>query len=189
MTTEQKVALVEEVWKEYGLTTVLAAVELPRSTWYYHHHHRVSYAEKHAPLLPVLEAIACEHPEYGYRRTTKELQEGYGCPVNHKVVQRLHQLWDLRLRRSIRPPKPSGIHQTIAAAGERANLVAQLEGIGLFQVAYTDFTELRFADGQEKAYLIPIIGHCCKVVYGWAVGERANTELALLAWERAKATL
>jgi transposase InsO family protein len=67
--------------------------------------------------------------------------------------------------------------------------VAQREQIGLFQVAYTDFTELLFAGGSRKAYLMPIIGHRCKMAYGWVVGERANTALALLrAWERAKET-
>jgi transposase InsO family protein len=189
MTTEQKVALVASVQEEYGLARALAAVQLPKSTWYYHRNHRVAYTEKYAHLLPVLETIARAHPEYGYRRTTEELQQGYRYAINHKVVQRLHQIWELRLLRSTRPPRPSGIHQTIRAAGERANLVAQLEKIGLFEVAYTDFTELRFADGQEKAYLIPIIGHKCKLVYGWTVGKRAITEVALEAWEHAKETL
>jgi hypothetical protein len=26
---------------------------------------------------------------------------------------------------------------------------------------------------------MPIIGHACKMAYGWAIGERANTALAL----------
>ena len=61
-----------------------------------------------------------------------------------------------------------------------------VEEITLFQVAYTDFTELRYAGGRKKAYLMPIIDHTSKLVYGWAVGEGANTALALEAWERAK---
>jgi hypothetical protein len=39
------------------------------------------------------------------------------------------------------------VRQAIIEAGERANLVAQLEQIEIFQVAYTDFTELLYADG------------------------------------------
>jgi len=35
---------------------------------------------------------------------------------------------------------------------------------------------------------MPIIGHVCKMAYGWAVGPQANTALALTAWEIAKAT-
>ena len=188
MTTEQKVALVEGVWETYGLKPALAAVDLPRSTWYYHRNHKVSYEEKYAYLLPDLKAIAREHSAYGYRRVTVELREACGHVVNHKVVQRLHQLYELRLLRSTRAPKPSGIRQVILAAGGRVNLVAQLEQIGLFEIAYTDFTELLFADGTQKAYLIPIIGHVCKMAYGWAVGKSANTALALEAWERAEET-
>lgn len=188
MTTEQKVALVKSVWETHGLAPALAAVELPKATWYYHRNQKVAYEEKYAHLRPDLEAIARQHPEYGYRRTTVELREAYGHAINHKVVQRLHQLWGLPLLRSTRAAKPSGIRQAIIAAGVRVNLVAQLEQIGLFEVAYTDFTELLLADGTRKAHLIPIIGHVCKMAYGWAVGERANTALALLAWKRAKET-
>lgn len=188
MTTEQKVALVETAWETYGLNPALAAVDLPKSTWYYHRTQKVSYEDKYAYLQPDLEEIARKHPEYGILRTTEELRDGYGHLVNHKVVQRLHRLWDLRLLRSTRRPKPSKVRQVIVEAGERANLVAQLEEIGLFQVAYTDFTELLYADGKRKAHLIPIIGHVCKVAYGWAVGEGPDAVTALQAWERAKET-
>jgi putative transposase len=120
---------------------------------------------------------------------TKELQETYGHHVNHKVVQRLLRQRDLCLMRSIRRPKPSGVRWAIHSAGERANLVAQMDRIELFQVTYTDFTELRFAGGSHKAYLISIVGHTCKMAYGWAVGATADMALGLRAWERAKDTL
>ena len=55
-------------------------------------------------------------------------------------------------------------------------------------MVYTDFTELRYADGQRKAFLIPIVGHVSKMAYGWAVGEHADTPLAQQAWEQARAT-
>jgi len=35
---------------------------------------------------------------------------------------------------------------------------------------------------------MPIIGHTSKMAFGWAVGESADTILALQAWERAKET-
>jgi putative transposase len=189
MTTEEKASLVEGVWESYGLAPALAAVELPKSTWYYHQNEKVSYEQKYAHLLPDLEAIAQEHPEYGWPRVTVELREKYGHYVNHKVVQRLLRLWDLRLMRNTRRPKPGGVQRAIKTAGKRANLVAQMEDIEPFQVMYTDFTELRFADGEQKAYLIPILGHVSKMVYGWAVGETTNTTLALKAWQRARRIL
>lgn len=189
MTNEEKVALVEEAWEEYGLARALAAVDLPKSVWYYHRKQKVSYADKYGYLLPDLEEIARRHPEYGWPRVTVELRETYGHRVNHKVVQRLLNLGDLRLVRSTHRPRPSKIRQAIHAAGDRANLVAQLSEIKLFQVMYTDFTELPFANGNRKAYLIAVIGHVSKMVYGWAVGGSTDTALALQAWEHAKATL
>ncbi len=186
MTTEQRVELVAEVREEYGLAPALKAVELPKSTWYYHQKEKVSYEAKYAHLHPLLEKIARRHPEYGYRRTTKELRNTYRKIINHKVVQRLHRLWELALLRTTRAPRPSTIRQIIKEANGRANLIADLDLIEPFQVAYTDFTELRYADGREKAYLMPILDHASKLIYGWAVGESANTKLALTAWEKAK---
>lgn len=188
MTTAQKVALVEQVRASHDLAPALAAVELPKATWYYQQRHQVSYEQKYQHLHAPLEAIARQHPAYGYRRTTVELREAYGLLVNHKVVQRLHRCWGLPLLRHTRAPKPSGIRQVLLAANGRANLVAQQEVIAPFEVTYTDFTEILYANGAGKAYLMPLLDHSSKLVYGWAVGERANTTLALAAWERAKAT-
>jgi putative transposase len=188
MSTEQKVALVEQAQQTCGLNRALAAVGLPKSTWYYHQKQKVAYQDKYADLLPVLEEIARKHPEYGVPRIMPELREEYDIDTNHKVIERLLRIWDLVILRSTHRPKPSSVQQAIADAGEYANLVAQLEEIALFQVVYTDFTELRYADGQRKAFLIPIVGHVSKMVYGWAVGEHADTPLALQAWEQAKAT-
>jgi len=188
MTTERKIALVESVRETYGLGPALAAVELPKTTWYYHHNQKVAYEEKYADVLPELEEIAQLHPEYGYRRATVELQETYHRRINHKVVQRLLQMWGLRLTRSVRQPKPGGIRQAIIASGRRANLVAQLGQIEPFQVIYTDFTEVIYANGRRKVQLLPIVEHVSKLACGWAVGEHDDTELALRAWECAKQT-
>ena len=103
-----KVALVRAAREAYGLTAALQVLGLARATWYYHTGIRVSYAEKYAHLEAPLKAIAEAHPEYGYRRATTELRETYGHRVNRKVVERLHRLWDLPLRRA-RRPRPSAI--------------------------------------------------------------------------------
>jgi putative transposase len=186
MSTAQKVELVASVVGEYSLSSALTALELPKSTWYYHQRQKVDYEEKYGLLRPMLEEIARQHPEYGYRRTTTELRENYQQQVNHKVVQRLHQLWGLALLRTTRAPRPSGIRKIIVAAGDRVNLLAQLEEIKPLDVLHTDFTEVRYAGGTQKAYLMPIIGHASKVAFGWAVGESANRVFALAAWRRAR---
>lgn len=188
MSTEEKVAFVDSVRDDYSLTAALSVAELPKSSWYYHQKHKVSLGEKYAHLRPLLEEIARAHPEYGYRRTCKELAEQYGYSHGKELIRRLHQRWHLRLLHSTRPPQPSQVYQAILAAGERANMVAQMDAIGLFDVLYTDFTELRFANGSQKAYLMPIIGHLSKMAFGWAISPQANTDTALAAWQKAKAT-
>ena len=185
-----RVALVSGAREAHGLTAALQAAGLARSTWYYHTRTRVTYAEKYAHLEAPLKAIAEAHPEYGYRRATAELRETYGQHVNRKVVERLHRLWDLPLRRVSRP-KPSAIRRAIDTAGLRANLLSRRKKaeIGPFEVFYTDFTELRFAGGVRKAWLIPLLDHRTKYVAGFAVGQRANSELALTAWNAAQKAL
>jgi putative transposase len=189
MTPEQKVSLIEGTKDTYGLNRSLAAAELPKSTWYYHQNDKVDYEEKYRDLKPILEEIAREHPKYGLPRIMAELREVYDCGVNHKVVERLLRLWDLRILRGTRQRKPSGIRKAILQVGDRANLVAQMNGIGLFRVMYTDFTELVYANGGRKAVLMPIVSHTSKLACGWAVGESGNTQVALRAWRRAKQDL
>jgi len=188
MSIEAKVELAASAHEEYGLVAALAAVELPKSTWYYQRKYKISYTEKYAHIRPLLEEIATQHPSYGIPRITKELRENHDQVINHKVVQRMLQQWDLSLLRNVRRPKPSGIQKAIKVAGKRANLVAQMDQIELFEVVYTDFTELVYADGTRKAYLMPIIGHVCKMAFGWAMGRSANTTLALKAWSQTTET-
>ena len=134
MNITEKVRLVEMVEDQYDLALALSAVQLPKSSWYYHQNQKQSYQEKYQHLHPKLEEIACQHPEYGIPRITKELQDTYKIVINHKVVQRLLQVWRLSLVRNIRAPKPSGIQKAIKTAGKRANLVSEREKISLFDV-------------------------------------------------------
>lgn len=188
MSVAEKVQLVETTWQAYGLNRSLAAVDLAKTSWYYHQNDKVEPEKKYAHLRPLLEEIARDHPEYGYRRTWIELRDEYGIKHSRKLIQKLHGLWGLPLLRGTKAPKPSGIRQVIKAAGDRVNLVAQQEQIGLLEVVYTDFTALRYAGGY-KAYLMPILEHAARVVIGWAVGPSANTHLALSAWSCARTTL
>jgi transposase InsO family protein len=188
MSTEKKVELVSAVKDEYGLAPALRALDLPRTTWYYNEKQRIPYEEKYAHVRPILEDILREHPSYGIPRVTPELGDRYGRQINHKVIQELLHLWDLSMLRKAKRPKPSSIRQAILAAGDKANLVKGMTHIGLFEVSYTDFTEIRYANGYRKAHLMPIIGHACKMAYGWALGESADSVLALEAWNMAKKT-
>jgi transposase InsO family protein len=186
MTTARKVALVEGVRTEFGLGAALSAMGLPRSTWYYQAQ-RIPYGRKHEAMKDPLFQIAEKLPEYGYRRAAAEVSEQLGRTVNHKVVQKLQRIWGLRHLRGYRLPRPSGVRKLVTEVGARANLVAELEEIGPFEVLYTDFTELVYSSG--KLHLIPIIDHATKLALGWSVGPTPVTEIALRAWRRATAML
>jgi putative transposase len=86
-----RVQLVEQARRSAGLPAALPAIGLARSTWYYRTHHPEPHSERHAALRRPLEQIARAHPDYGYRRTTTELRERLGQPINHKLVRRLHR--------------------------------------------------------------------------------------------------
>ena len=154
----------------------------------YHEKQKIPYQQKYAHIRPILEDVLREHPSYGIPRITPELRERYGRRINHKVIQELLHLWGLSMIRKAKKPRPSGIRQVILAAGDKANLVKCIAQIEPFAVSYTDFTEIRYANGYRKAYLMPIIGHACKMAYGWALGERADSVLAIEAWSMAKKT-
>jgi len=188
MNTGEKIELISSVKDEYGLAPALRVLDLPRATWYYHEKQKISYEQKYAHIRPILEDVLREHPSYGIPRITPELRERYGRHINHKVIQELLHLWDLSMIRKAKKPRPSSIRQVILAAGDKANLVKSMPEIGLFEVSYTDFTELRYANGYRKAYLMPIIGHACKIAYGWSLGESADSVLAIEAWNMAKKT-
>jgi putative transposase len=160
---------------------------LAKSTWHYAQS-KERYEERYSHLREPLMEIARQHPEYGYRRTTSELAD-LGYAVNHKVIQRLHRHWHLSVIRRVRPPKPNPIRKLLKEAGSKINLVSHLKEIDDLEVFYTDFTEIIYRRGLAKAQLMPIIDHRSKLVAGHALGEGADTDLALRAWRRAKATL
>jgi putative transposase len=159
---------------------VLKVLGLSKKSWYYSQQ-RQSYEEKYIHLREPLLEIARDHPEYGYRRTTVELAE-MGHPINRKVVANLHNYWGLCLMRRTKRPKKSAVRALLQEAGPLINLVARLEEIDDFGVLYTDFTVIRYQRGHARAQWIPIVDHKSKLVMGHALGESANTDLALDAW-------
>jgi putative transposase len=189
LSTEDKVKIVSEVKQEYGLNMALRVIGLPKSTWYYQRKNKQCYKEKYSHLKPTIEKIIEEYPEYGYPRIKVELKEEYGKVVNHKVLLKLLDIWDLKIIRKIRPKERNTVRKVIEEAGSDVNLVKKKQNIGLFEVAYTDFTKIPYDGGKREAWLIPIIGHTSKIIFGWAVGKSANTELALKALKRMEKTL
>ncbi len=67
MTTAEKVARAAAVQADFGLAAALAALELPRATWYYQQRYVRPFADRYADLRGSLEEIARQHPGYGYQ--------------------------------------------------------------------------------------------------------------------------
>jgi hypothetical protein len=139
MTTQQKVALVEAACETHGLNRALAA-DLPKSTWSYQRSQKVGYDDKYAHLQPTADEIARRHPEHGILRTTVELRDSHGRAANHRVVQRLHQLWDYRLQRSTRRPRPSKVRPATTSAGS-VQASRPVNGPGRLFVSWTSHTK------------------------------------------------
>ena len=186
--TAEKVQIVRENAETYGLNTTLEAIGLPKSTWYYWKSSKVDYEEKYKLLKEPLIEVLTANPAYGYRRVEPELK-GRGYQVGETVVQRVLGMWNLSLRRWMTKPKPSVPRKLLNRQGNGMNLVAGMDVPEPLQVLYTDFTEIWYARGAKKAYLMPLLDHATKWVVGWSVGHRPNTELALEALSMARATL
>jgi len=186
--TAEKVKIVRENAASYGLNTTLAAIGLPKSTWYYWKNSKVDYEEKYGQLREPLIDVLNENPTYGYRRVEPELK-AHGYPVGETVVQRVLGMWDLSLRRWVAKPKPSVPRKVLNRQSNGMNLVAGMEEPKPLQVLYTDFTEIWYARGTKKAYLMPLLDHVTKWVIGWSVHHRPNTDLALDVLSMAETTL
>ena len=117
-----------------------------------------------------------------------ELEESYGTVVNHKRLRRCLREWGLALKRQVAWPRPSGLRRILKEAKGKLNLIRGW-GPEPFQVLCTDFTEIKYAGGMRKAYLMAMIDPGSGWVAGWAVGKSANRELALRCWEAAKESL
>jgi len=186
--TAEKAQIVRENAGSYGLNTTLAAIELPKSTWYYWKSSKVDYEEKYRHLRGPLVDVLNENPMYGYRRVEPELK-ARGHQVGEIVIQRVLGMWDLSLRRRVTKPRPSAPRKLLQGKANGMNLVAGMEEPEPLQVLYTDFTEIWYARGGKKAYLMPLLDHGTKWVVGWSVGHRPNTELALEALSMTQAAL
>lgn len=175
---------VERIKGKYPLSQILEVIGMSRSTWYYNRNYKVEDQDKYGELQEKMEEIIIENPGYGSRRIKLILEERYGITVSRKVILRLLGKWSLNMHRNARKNKKSGYRKGIEQAGESADLIKGKEEIQIFEAACTDFTELEYAGGEKKGSFIAVVGMNCKMIWGWAIGRKQDTPLALRAWER-----
>lgn len=176
---DEKLELVEAHRQRYGLNACLRAVGLSKGTWHYRRHHK-SQAERDAALKAEIVSVIETHPDYGYRRIQADLIDRTGRAINHKRLRRVLKHYDLGLRRALPKPSNSPVVEIVAQAGATADLVKG-RSFNALEVFSTDFTELIYAGGQRKAYLMVLLCIESRWAGGWAVGTRRGRQLALVS--------
>lgn len=163
-------------------------LDLPSSSYYYSLNHQkekdeISEQKKYRGLRKKVEKIIRKHPGYGYRRIKDTLFK-QGIIINHKPLKKLLIIWNLKRIRKIKTPKASPLAQHIKNLGAKVNLVAKLREIKIFQVIFTDFTEIVCQFG--TIYFIPFSDKVSRRIIGWNVDLQENTDNALRGYRRAR---
>ena len=174
----------------YGLNRSLEAMGIAKSSYYYWlGPPDTSRKRANRELKKHLSKAITDHPDYGWRRLLPEVIQRSGQTVNHKRLRRLLAAEDLGVKRSAGAPPPSKLHQAVkrAQAAGSVNKVAG-KSFAPFQMLSTDFTELPFGSMGRKSWLIAFVDPVSRWIPGWAVGPSANTQLALKALQRVRAT-
>jgi putative transposase len=176
---------VDQHKEERGLNRCLEAIGLPKSTYYYRKNRSEGPSEEEQELMDHIREIIQEHPDYGYRRILPELEDRAGQVVNHKRLRRLLSEHGLGLCRQASKHSPSPVQEILGEAAGDLNLVADLNP-GPLEAFSTDFTELSYAGGYRKAYLMAVVDLESKYAPGWAVGPSANRKLAMRCLEQVR---
>jgi putative transposase len=177
--------LIKQYAQEYGLNRCLGVLGVAKSTYYYQLK-RDDPLSKYEHLKATITKIIKDNPAYGYRRIKHELLS-LGIVLNHKPLQKLLKAWGLTLHRKVKPKVKSGVMQILKDLGERVNLVLQLSAPQLFEVVFSDITEIRFADG--KVYLAATLEAVSKRLIGYSVSRSPDSNLVIGVCRQAKAYL
>jgi len=176
--------LVAKYSNKYGLNKCLKIIQLNKHTYYDNCNKKIcSLREKYSEIEKAIREIIRENPWYGYRRILKELRKRKKN-INHKALKKLLKESGLGLLRKIRHKRKSGIEKILDKLGDRVNLVKRLTEIKLFQVFFTDFTEIIYDYGHRKIWLIVYLENISKKVLGYNIGNE-TTVVALKAYRKA----
>ncbi len=199
LTAAERAALADRLRGRFGLRAALAALSLPRST-FYDRLAAASAPDPYAALRPLVRAaFEASGGAYGYRRVRAELARGAGAPqrargaagldparpvaVSEKVVRRIMAEEGLRARapRAARYSSYAGEEGRAAAP----NLLLVDAGRDLHdfsaaapgKVLVTDITEFRLPDDPRKVYLSPAVDLFDGDVAAFSVGTSPSKAL------------
>ncbi len=148
-------SIIEQSRDEYGLNRCLQALGVAKSSWHYRQKGSGRRGAKEKEMESEMRHILEDHPDYGRPRMTVELRERLGYRINHKRVERLlrHNGWGM-IRHIPRRSK-SGVQQIRHHRKGNLDKVSGRE-FGVLEAFSTDFTELRYAQGRHKAWLMTL---------------------------------
>lgn len=180
-----KMDMIKAFMGAYGLNRCLGILGVAKSTYYYQLK-RDEPLSKYEYLKATITKVIEDNPAYGYRRIKHELL-GLGIVLNHKPLRKLLKAWKLTLNRKIKHKAKSGIAKILDELGFRVNLLLGAEAPGLFEVVFSDITEIRFAQG--KVYLGASLEAVSRRLIGYSVSRSPDSGLVVGVCRQAKAYL
>ena len=157
----------------YPVRLLCEVLGVAASSYYY-----IPQVRDDLTLLNWIEGVVIQFPTYGYRRVTAQLRR-QGHRVNHKRVRRVMRENDLiRVVRS-KPKTTNSRH----GYGRYPNLVRGISPCSPDHIWCADITYIRLR--LEYIYLAIIMDQYTRSLRGWNLSHRLNSELAVVALERA----
>ena len=172
-----KVELVEKHKDKYGLNMCCRALGLSKGTLAYRRD-RASCSQADEQIKAEIVTTIRHHPEYGYRRIKEDIKARTGIVVNHKRLRKILSTYELDLPRHLPKRGKNPVLKLIKEVGQDANLV-QNRTVDPLCVFCTDFTELRYCQGQKKAWLMAFLDIHTRWIAGFGVGAHRNRDLAI----------
>jgi len=172
LSNREKTLLIDALKEHYGLSELLAQLDLARSSYFYHRA-RAAVGDKYLEVRQsITDIFESNHRCYGYRRLQASLTR-QDVAISEKVVQRLMK------QESLVVPKPRK-RRYASYLGEISPAPENLINRD-FQAAVpnekwlTDITEFQIPAG--KVYLSPIIDCFDGMVVSWTIGTSPDAEL------------
>lgn len=177
-----KMQLIKEYAGSYGLNRCLDVLGVAKSTYYYQLN-KDKPLSKYEYLKKTIIKIIEKNPAYGYRRIKEELLS-IDIVLNHKPLRKLLKVWGLTLNRKIKSKAKSGITQILEELGTRVNLVFCMDAPSLFNVVFSDITEIRYING--KVYLAASLEAASRRIIGYSVSNSPDTDLVIRVCRQVK---
>ena len=162
--------LVDTYKDTHGLNACLNVFSLVKST-FYHRKQREKRGDPDKRIKAILLDLVRQHPDYGYRRLLPDVVKRMNEPVNHKRLRRLLKTYALSLPSVLPKHSPSPVRKILEQYRGGLDMVSG-KRYGPLEVFSTDITELKYADGTRKAYLMAFVDIETKLAAGWAVPSR-----------------